>query len=630
VETFLSDDAPDAWHKLIDRLLASPAYGEKWGRHWLDLVRYAETNSFERDAPKPNAWRYRDYVIRSFNEDKPYDQFVREQLAGDELDKVTRETIIATGYYRLGLWDDEPVDPVQAYYDELDDVVRTTSDVFLGLTVGCARCHDHKIDPIPQADYYRMLAFFHDLQSYGTRADQRSNNQTDISPPHVAALHERIDNERRELRRGLRRIEEAAIRRMPGIDQRKSETGEREELLAEKLEEYAEPEEFARHASLKSRLEAIDKLELPERELALSVNRNRREPPTTYILLRGGAHAHGDPVDPGFPAIFATPDPLIPAAESEARSAGRRRVLAEWITSPDNRLTARVMANRLWQFHFGRGIVRSPNDFGQQGDRPTHPELLDWLAGELGESRESRVKSREQDKADHGPPWSLKRMHRLLMTSSAYRMSSRANPDGLARDPANDLFWRFDMRRLSAEEIRDSIHAASGQLNREMYGPSIYPELSTEVLHGQSRPGEGWHTSPPDEAARRSVYIHVKRSLIPPMLSNFDFADTDSSCAARFMTTQPAQALGMLNGKFVHDQASAFAERLRREAGDAVEERVRLALRLALSRAPRDSDVEQGLALIDSLQSDHGLTADGALKYYCLVVLNLNEFVYVD
>ncbi|HUG92966.1 MAG TPA: PSD1 and planctomycete cytochrome C domain-containing protein, partial [Planctomycetaceae bacterium] len=422
VETFLADDEPDAWHRLIDRLLASPAYGEKWGRHWLDLVRYAETNSFERDAAKPNVWRYRDYVIRSFNADKPYDRFIREQLAGDELDEATRETIIATGYYRLGLWDDEPVDPVQAYYDELDDIVRTTGEVFLGLTIGCARCHDHKIDPVPQADYYRMLAFFHDLHSYGTRADQRSNNQTDISPPDVATAHERVERERRDVRRALRRIEEAAIRRMPGVDQRKSETDEREKLLAEKLEQFATAEEFERYRELKSRLSALEheQKQLPERELALSVNRSRREPPVTYVLLRGGAHAHGDPVEPGFPAIFATPDPVIPEPPGEARSAGRRRVLAEWIASPDNRLTARVMANRLWQFHFGRGLVRSPNDFGHQGERPTHPELLEWLAGELVEGQGTRDKGQQaltlnsQLSTLNSPTWSLKRLHRLI------------------------------------------------------------------------------------------------------------------------------------------------------------------------------------------------------------------------
>ena len=668
VEEFAADDSPDAWHKLIDRLLASPAYGEKWGRHWLDLVRYAETNSFERDAAKPNVWRYRDYVIRSFNADKPYDQFIREQLAGDELDEVTRESIIATGYYRLGLWDDEPVDPVQAYYDELDDIVRTTGDVFLGLTIGCARCHDHKIDPVPQADYYKMLAFFHDLQSYGTRGDQRSNNQTDISTPEVAAAHERIERELRRAGRERRQLEETVIDRMPGVDQRKTETNEREAVLAEKLEQYATAEEFARHTELSSRIAALEQEQaaLPPRELALSVNRSRREPPTTYILLRGGAHAHGDPVEPGFPTLFATPDPVIPAPPEDAESAGRRRVLADWIASPDNRLTARVMANRLWQFHFGRGIVRSPNDFGHQGDRPTHPELLDWLARELV-GQESGIRDQESGQAganvehstvnvehrtdtgngqrttdsddpsprapapQHSPQsWSLKRLHRLIMTSSAYRMSSRADADALERDPTNDLLWRFDMRRLSAEEIRDSIHAVSGKLNRGMYGPSIYPELSPEVFHGQSRPGEGWHTSPPVEAARRSVYIHVKRSLIPPMLSNFDFADPDSSCAARFMTTQPAQALGMINGGFVHKQAQAFAERLRREAGDDREDQIRLALRLALSRAPREADVGHGLELIESLQSEHGLTADQALDYYCLVVLNLNEFVYLD
>ena len=651
VAEFVDDGSPDAWHKLVDRLLASPAHGEKWGRHWLDLVRYAETNSFERDAAKPNVWRYRDYVIRSFNADKPYDQFIREQLAGDELDEVTRESIIATGYYRLGLWDDEPVDPVQAYYDELDDIVRTTGDVFLGLTIGCARCHDHKIDPVPQADYYRMLAFFHDLQSYGTRGDQRSNNQTDISPAGTAAAHERIERELRRAGRELRRLEEAVIDRMPGVDQRKTETDERAAVLAEKLEQHATAEEFARHTELKSRIATLEQEQatLPPRELALSVNRSRREPPTTYILLRGGAHAHGDPVEPGFPALFATPDPVIPAPPEVADSAGRRRVLADWIASPGNRLTARVMANRLWQFHFGRGIVRSPNDFGHQGDRPTHPELLDWLAGELagqgsgGRDQESgeaergdgglRMKeghARHKAQSTKHQPWSLKRLHRLIMTSSAYRMSSRADAEALERDPTNDLLWRFDMRRLSAEEIRDSIHAVSGALNRGMYGPSIYPELSPEVFHGQSRPGEGWHTSPPDEAARRSVYIHVKRSLIPPMLSSFDFADPDSSCAARFMTTQPAQALGMINGRFVHEQARAFAARLRREAGDDPQDRVRRALELALCRAPADADVQHGLDLMASLQSEHKLTADRALDYYCLVVLNLNEFVYLD
>ncbi|HUG89332.1 MAG TPA: DUF1553 domain-containing protein, partial [Planctomycetaceae bacterium] len=327
---------------------------------------------------------------------------------------------------------------------------------------------------------------------------------------------------------------------------------------------------------------------------------------------------------------------VIPEPPGEARSAGRRRVLAEWIASPDNRLTARVMANRLWQFQFGRGLARSPNDFGHQGERPTHPELLDWLAGELVEGQGTRDKGQQaltlnsQLSTLNSPTWSLKRLHRLIMTSAAYHMSSRANPDGLARDPTNDLFWRFDMRRLSAEEIRDSIHAVSGQLNRTMYGPSTYPELSPEVLHGQSRPGEGWHTSPPDEAARRSVYIHVKRSLIPPMLSNFDFADPDSSCAARFMTTQPAQALGMLNGKLVHDQARAFAGRVRREAGDEVDDQVRRALELALCRPPAAADVEHGLRLIASLRGKHGLTDERAVEYYCLVVLNLNEFVYLD
>jgi mono/diheme cytochrome c family protein len=612
VDQFLADDSPDAYEKVVDRLLASPHYGERWARHWLDLVRYAETNSFERDGPKPNAWRYRDYVIRSFNDDKPYDQFVREQLAGDELPSVTTDSIIATGYYRLGLWDDEPADEKQARYDELDDIVSTTSQVFLGLTVNCARCHDHKIDPIPQADYYRLLAYFHEVYPYGTRSDQRTWNQTDIGAPEVAAKHTAVEAEREQVEREKQELEQRGIVKMPAEDQRKTEGPEREAVLREKLQQFLSDDEWKQYTELRSRQRELRRRRLPPREAALSV-KCMSAPPETFILLRGNPHVPGKKVEPGVPELFGVASPEVPERSPDAKSSGRRLALAHWIASPDNMLTARVMANRIWQFHFGRGIVRTSNNFGQIGDPPTHPELLDWLAAEFVRGG-----------------WRMKPLHRLIMLSSAYRMSSQANDAGLAKDPTNNLFWRFDMRRLSGEELRDSIHSVSGRLNTKMYGPSMYPAISAEVKAGQSMPGAGWGNSSPAEQARRSVYIHVKRSLITPILADFDFPDSDSSCAARFATVQPAQALGMINGAFLHDQAEAFAARLRREAGDDRRAQIKRALRLAVSREPEEREIDRGVALIESLKQKHGAGDDAALKYFCLFVLNLNEFVYLD
>jgi hypothetical protein len=328
-------------------------------------------------------------------------------------------------------------------------------------------------------------------------------------------------------------------------------------------------------------------------------------------LKGGGYDAFGEEVQPGFLTIIDRGDAKI--TPSKINTTGRRTALANWLADPANPLTARVMVNRIWHYHFGRGIVRSTNNFGQIGDRPTHPELLDWLAAEL-----IRV------------GWRLKSLHRTIMLSNAYRMSSAGNADGLAKDPTNDLFWRFDMRRMSAEELRDSIHFVTGQFNPKMYGPSMYPEISAEVLAGQSMPGAGWGKSSREEQARRSIYIHVKRSLITPILADFDFPETDVSCQARFATVQPAQALGMLNGKFLHDQSGAFAERLRREAGDDRRAQVTRALRLAALREPDDREIDRGVALIESLKHKHAASDEAALKYFCLFVLNLNEFVYLD
>lgn len=612
VEAFLADRSADAYESLVDRLLASPRYGEKWGRHWLDLVRFAETNSYERDNPKPNAWRYRDYVIRSFNQDKPYDRFLREQLAGDELADGGNDGLIATGFYRLGIWDDEPTDREQSRYDGLDDIIATTGQVFLGLTVDCARCHDHKLDPMPQADYYRLLAFFQNINHY------QNGGLTDERPifadaQAVVAYEERVrdlENRRHATATEMAAIEKEFVAIYKGqTDQEKFDLPR---LLKTDGARVLGKERFAHYEKLQKDLVRLRRQKVPG-ELALCVTERGRDALDTYLLRRGNPEARGEKVQPGFPRLFAAPDPVIPKPSANAKTTGRRLILADWIASPQNQLTARVMANRVWQYHFGRGIVRSASNFGLQGDRPTHPELLDWLASELVAGG-----------------WRLKPLHRLILLSNAYRMSSRARDDGLKADPANDLLWRFDMRRLSAEEIRDSILAVNGTLGAKMYGPGVYVEIPREVLAGQSMPGYGWGKSPLVEQNRRSVYIHVKRSLLTPILERFDIAEPDRSSPTRFATVQPTQALTMLNSEFLNKEAAVFAERLRKEAGADVEKQVLLALTLATSRKPSNEEVRRGVELVAKLQEADKLSVEQALQSLCLLVLNLNEFVYLD
>ena len=621
LRAFLNDDRPDAYERLVDQLLASPRYGEKWARHWLDVVRYGESNSFERDAPKPFVWKYRDYVIRSLNEDKPYDQFVREQLAGDELAEVTADSVTATGFYRLGTWDDEPADPLQSKYDDLDNIISTTSGAFLGLTIGCARCHDHKIDPVPQTDYYGFLAFFADVTPYALkdRRDPKFHSLWDFSTAEEKQQRAALEQQLQELNQRKRAIEQAAIVKMEAGDQRRTETRERQAVLDEKLHLHHGKAEHQRYLELKKQAADVKKRieALPPPNMLLSLAKCDPNPATMHVMHRGNPHAQADPVEPCYPELFGADPPTIPSAEPGARSAGRRRVLAEWITRDDNMLSSRVIANRLWQHHFGRGIVRTPNNFGQLGTPPTHPELLDWLALWLVDN-----------------DWRLKPLHKLMVMSSTYRQSSAASELGLATDPENNLFWRFNMRRLTAEEIRDAVLLVSGQLNDQMYGPSIYPKLSQEVLATQSRPGENWGKSSPREAARRSIYIHIKRSLIPPELASFDFPETDTSCEARFNTTQAAQALNLLHGEFLQTQAKHLANRVWKERGQAngedLSDQIGHAMRLALQREPDPLDVQDAEKLIQQYRTKHKLSTEEAFRQVCLMVLNLNEFVYLD
>lgn len=789
VDAFLADNSPDAYEKVVDGLLQSERFGEQWARHWLDVVRYADTNSFERDGVKPNAWRYRDYVIRSFNCDKPYDRFIREQLAGDELPDGGIDGLIATGFYRLGLWDDEPADRLLAVYEGLDDVITTTAQGFLGLTVNCARCHDHKIDPIPQQDYYRLLAFFQGITPNGNpnpnverpifqdpSAKQAYDAAVKAHENELNSVQSEVTKIEREFRERLDRaegtVEQSDLddleyrfyrdtwQKLPDFDSLKPETvakldkgyfdispatrdfafgfvfvgtlkvpadaeytfvvdsddGSRltvngqEVVLYDGIHALGQPrtgkialkqgripirvdyfqgpsgakglsvkwsgpgfnqrslsvsedrprstdrkgkrKDFAaliaaqgsavlgkpRYEEYTQLLKQLDELKRKKVEaaFALCVTEAGANPPDTMLLKRGNPQSPGEKVTPAFPAVLGGGSAEVPKPAPDAKSSGRRTVLANWIASTGNQLTARVMMNRIWQHYFGRGIVRSPNNFGLLGDPPTHPELLDWLAvefmnGGVGESRQS---NRVTDSTSDGDrPWSMKRMHKLIVMSNTYRMSSRPatqpkNP--LLVDPLNNLFWRHDMRRLSAEEIRDSILAVDGLLSSKMYGPGVYPEISDEVKAGQSVPGAGWGNSSVEDQSRRSIYVQVKRSLILPILSDFDFADTDSSCAARFTTTQPTQALGMLNGKFLNDQSVQFAKRLRNEAGEDTTKQVRLAFRLALDREPNTAMVDRGLKLIDRLKAAHGLSPEKALEQFCLMTLNLNEFVYLD
>jgi hypothetical protein len=621
VDAFINDSSPGAYGAVIDRMLASPHYGEKWGRHWLDLVRYAETNSYERDNPKPNAWRYRDYVIRAFNSDKPYDRFIREQLAGDEMprDPDDYDPIIATAYYRLGIWDDEPADRLQARYDGLDDIVATTGQTFLGLTVDCARCHDHKIDPIPQKDYYRLLSFFQNITPF------KNGGPGDETPILVGNDDKENFEQRKKDREDQKRQAESSIREIendfrqllsgqPG--HQPIAPGSLHKIIKQEGESVLGKERYDHYTDLQKKLKSLNVKDVST-EMALSVAEEGPKAPDTFVLMRGNANVPGDKVEPAFLSILTrSPEAKIPEPLPGARTCGRRTVLANWIASKDNPMTARVMANRIFQYHFGRGIVRSSNNFGFQGDKPTHPELLDWLASEFVASG-----------------WHLKPLHRLIMTSNAYQMACTGDPstDETAReiDPQNDLLWRFDLHRQTAEEVRDSILAVNGTLNLKMFGPSIYPQLPKEVLATESRPGNNWANSSPEEAARRSVYIHVKRSLHVPLIEGLDMAETDKSCPVRFVTVQPTQALTMMNSVFVNDEAAKFAERLRKEAGDDTARQVELGLRLALCRAPKADEIARGQKLIASLRAE-GASPELALKYFALMVYNLNEFIYLD
>lgn len=537
VEQFIRDPAPDAWPRLIDRLLASPRHGEHWARYWLDLVRFAETDGYERDKLKPNIWRYRDWVINAFNSDMPYTQFVAEQLAGDEVPNRTEQSVVATGMIRAGTWNDEPNDPNDYLYTRLEDMVHTSTSAFLGLTVKCARCHEHKFDPIPQNDYYRIASFF--WAGHMGQANQGG--------PTTKALG---------------------------------------------YEAYGWTDKSS-------------------------------NPPPIRLLLNGERHKPGPEIAPGFlSAVNALDKPLAPPPPG-SKTTQRRLQFARWITNEQNPLTARVMVNRLWLQHFGQGLVRSPNNFGFKGELPTHPGLLDWLASEF-----------MRPTVDAGPAWTFKRIHKLIMTSSTYRQRS-VHPHETQysqRDFLNRNLWKFNRRRISSESLRDAMLAVGGRLNMRMGGPSFYPGMSAEALEGLSRKAGDWKSSPADERSRRSIYMMTKRSRLLPLMTTFDFSDTTASCGQRDVTTVAPQALALLNNQFTHAQSEALAKRLAGHAAGTVEQ-VKLAWQLAFGRNPSDGELGQAENhLHEQRQHFDGRNNPGhlALASLCHVLLNCNEFIYVD
>lgn len=640
VAAFVADQSPDAFEKVVDRLLASPQYGERWGRHWLDLARFAESEGFKSDEPRPNAWRYRDYVIQSFNSDKPYDRFVKEQIAGDELWPNSTEARIATGFSRH--YPDESNARVlqQRRQEILDDITDTTGAVFMGLTYGCARCHNHKFDPILQADYYKLQSFFANtaaddhisiltadqLTEFKRKKAEWEQATTDVRAKIAALLQPERDTLRKEYFDKYPPEIQAMILKPAG------ERNPFESLMWAKAKPYLQytDEEAAKplkgdakkqYESLKAELAKFHDLDpgpLPEGIGMVDLGTTA---PATHVLSVGAFDRPKEEVQPGYLTIL-NPEPAKIVPPEGIASTGRRTALANWLTDPANPLPARVMVNRLWHYHFGRGIAGTPSDFGVMGERPTHPELLDWLTGEF---------------IRRG--WSMKQMHRMIMTSAVYQESSDSRKDAAEIDADNRLLWAFPRQRLDAETIRDSALMVAGLLNPKAGGPSVFPELPA----GMGTIRGGWKVSDPAERNRRSVYIFVKRNERYPMLEAFDMPDTHESCSRREVTTTAPQALTMLNDRVALDWAEALAGRAL-----ASKEPVDSAFRLAYSRSPDPWEKDtaatffqkqktliaarsargEKLALPAPLPAGVEPAYAAAFVDFCQMLLNSNEFVY--
>ena len=649
VDAFVNDPRADAYERLVDRLLASDQYGERWARTWLDLARFAESDGFKSDKTRPQAWRYRDWVIRALNRDLPYDQFVAFQLAGDELSPEDPDAFIATGFNRNWPFEDNNKVPGLNRQLMLEDVTDTTASVFLGMTLACARCHNHKYDPISQKDYYRFQALF---------AAITPKDDAPLVGPMEQAYLQAMESEHRvrleQLQKAVNKVERPYLAallkdRLAKLPQEvrqafATEPEERSAFQEDLLLKYAKSMTVPKK-SMETAMNPADRQTWTEiaREMKALSGSHPDGPPTgsgmtdsgpqsppVRLLVKGNLAVPAEEVGPGFPSVFAALSPPFKEHPTTTTS-GRRKALAEWLTRPDHPLTARVMVNRLWQNHFGRGIVATASDFGAQGAEPSHPLLLDWLATEFLRTG-----------------WSQKAVHRLMVTSATYRQSSTPSARTLETDPDNTLFSRMFRRRLEGEAVRDALLASSGLLDTRVGGPSVFPDLPAGI---ETRGGWTRSSAAPDRN-RRSIYVFVRRNLKYPLFDAFDCPDTNTTCAERNVSVNAPQALTLLNSDLVMEQARALAGRLLKSVADRNDARslVRSTYKLALSRDPNPQELSRGVAFLQdqpavlSARADDPKTLDlptpmpdghdpaqgAALVDYCHVILNLNEFVFVD
>jgi hypothetical protein len=560
IDAFINDASPDAFERVVDRLLDSPHYGERWAQHWLDVVRYAETEGYEYDRHVPDAWRFRDYVIDSLNHDKPFDRFLTEQIAGDEIDPDNPEYLTASIFHRLGPVRRNAGNPDIAL--SRNEVLTERTDIlgaaFLGLTVGCARCHNHKLEPISQKDYYRLQAYLAATEEHNINLASESEQKA------WEATTQKLKDDIQRLQKQARDL-----------------TGEKKDRLTEKIETLED--------------------QLPPPPATIPSTRNDFAKRTAiHVLRRGVWENKGEPVGPRPLGVLVSDD----ASELSPGVTNPRTHLANWLTAADHPLTARVIVNRVWQQHFGIGLVKTANDFGIKGERPSHPELLDWLAATLIENG-----------------WRLKPLHRLIVLGNTYQQSSRSRltEEAERSDPENRLLSRFNRRRLSAEEIRDAMLAVSGRLNVKSGGPSVIVPVDAELVKLLYKPTQWAVTDSAREHDRRSVYLIAKRNLRLPFLENLDAPALQASCARRESSTHAPQALELLNGTLSNDLAATFARRLETDCGNDRGRIVNRAFRLALGRPPTANERDRSLDFL----------REQPLREFAIAMFNLNGFVYV-
>jgi mono/diheme cytochrome c family protein len=620
VAAFLADDSPEAFARVVDRLLAAPAYGERWGRHWLDVVRYADTAGDNSDYPIPQHYKYRNWVIRAFNQDKPYDQFLREQIAGDLLpassDQDKHDKLIATGYLanarRFGSYEDARYQWYLTFEDTIDNLGRTV----LGLTINCARCHDHKFDPIATEDYYGLYGFFQSTRYPwpGIELDKIPHDLVPLVPPdQVAAVEQERKTKQAALDAEVKRLEADKAAADKAVKEAQASSSSPDDGDEDKAHEARLADTKKRAAELtkavaaaKRKRDEFAKVALPY-ETAYAVAEGTRKVGNARVHLRGDPEKPGKEVPRKFLAILG--GQVLPP---DVKGSGRLE-LAHWLTEPTNPLTARVMVNRIWHYHFGKGLVQTPSDFGKQGRPPTHPELLDYLA------RRFRASG-----------WSVKAMHRLIVLSRTYQLASAGDAANARTDPNNDFLWQFNRRRLDAEAIRDTLLAVSGALDRSVGGPHPFPDQTTWDFT-QHKPFKAVY-----ESNRRSVYLMTQRIQRHPYLALFDGPDTNASTARRVTSTTPLQALYLLNDPFVHDLARQFAARLLAERSTDAG-RIEWSYLLALARPATVAERAAGAGYLAQVRA--ALAAAGtppeqqaaaAWASYVRALWMTNEFVYVN